>query len=508
MKLFKILFAAATMASLSGCTKLEETLNGQATQADAIRTADIDGLLKGCYTSFRGPYQDQTGIFCLEDMSSDNCIGPTRAGDWDDNGVWRVLHTHTWNAENQRIRDNFNNLLQIVFNTTNLLNFNPSKSIAAEARMLRAYAMFTVLDLYDQVPVRQPGEDLLQPSKVLKGTAALDQIISDLNIAMPDLSDGPAYKANKWAAKALLMKCYLNKGVYANRVSPTFDGADMDKVIALGTEIQSSGKFNLENYFYTNFAPNNGEVSKELIFTNQNSNTEAGNVRFHWHCGTHYNQTPGGWNGFTTLASFYDKFDSTDQRRGVKDTVYGFTGKTGMRVGMLIGQQFNSKGEKLKDRGGNDLVFTRDISPIVSTNIEAAGIRVVKYVPDMKDSTADKDNADNDYVLLRYSDVLLMSAEALHRKGSTLQALALVNSLRAKRKAPALTALTDDILLDERGRELYWESWRRNDMIRFKKFLLPYGTTKPGTDDPKYLVFPIPSNALAVNPNLSQNPGY
>ncbi|HYE55296.1 MAG TPA: RagB/SusD family nutrient uptake outer membrane protein, partial [Chitinophagaceae bacterium] len=82
------------------------------------------------------------------------------------------------------------------------------------------------------------------------------------------------------------------------------------------------------------------------------------------------------------------------------------------------------------------------------------------------------------------------------------------NELRATRGASPLASLTLDNLLDERGRELYWEMWRRNDMVRFGKYLEPYGTTKPAKSDNKYIVFPIPSSALAVNPNLQQNPGY
>jgi hypothetical protein len=61
-------------------------------------------------------------------------------------------------------------------------------------------------------------------------------------------------------------------------------------------------------------------------------------------------------------------------------------------------------------------------------------------------------------------------------------------------------------LLAERGRELYWETGRRTDLIRFGMFLKIW-QYKP-TDDPKYLLFPVPSQALAANPNLVQNPGY
>lgn len=490
---------------LTGCTKLDEKLNAELTLEEAQEIADINGLLRGCYNSFRGPFQDQTGVFALQDMSSDDCIGPTRGGDWDDNGVWRVLHTHSWDPENQRIRENFNNLLQIVFNTTNLLTFNPPADAAAQALALRAYAMFYVLDLYNQVPVREPGENLLQDPQVLVGSAALDKIIEDLESAQADLSETAAPTvATKWMAKTMLAKAYLNRGVYANRLAPTFDAADMDRVIALCDEVINSGKFQIEDDFFKSFTPTNTETSKEIIFANKNDIGDGGNVRFHYYCGTHYNQTPSGWNGFTTLANFYDKFEAADQRRG--RAYPGFTDVTGMRVGFLIGQQFDEDGVALKDRSGNNLVFTRDISPVISGQVETPGIRVVKYVPNMTDDIAG--TANNDYVLLRYSDVLLMKAEALFRKGNTDDALDIVNELRDTRGATELTALTADNLIDERGREFYWESWRRHDLIRFGKYLAPYGPTKPGTSDNKYIIFPIPSNALAVNPNLTQNPGY
>lgn len=490
---------------LTGCTKLDEKLNAELTQEEAIEIADISGLLKGCYTSFRGPFQDQTGVFALQDMSSDDCIGPTRGGDWDDNGVWRVLHTHTWDADNQRIRENFSGLLQIVFNTTNLLNFSPPAGPAAEAYALRAYAMFYVLDLYNQVPVREPGGNLLLDPDVFVGTDALGKIIEDLEKAEPDLSEtAPPTQATKWMVKTMLAKAYLNKGVYANRLAPTFETADLDKVIQYCDQIINSGRFSLEDDYFKSFTSANSETSREIIFSNKNEIGDGGNVRFHYYCGTHYNQTPSGWNGFTTLANFYDKFEAVDQRVG--RAYPGFTNVTGMRVGFLIGQQYDQNNAPLKDRSGNNLVFTRDISPVISGQVETPGIRVVKYVPNMVDDAGG--SANNDYVLLRYSDVLLMKAEALFRKGETDEALDIVNDLRDKRGATELASLTADNLLDERGREFYWESWRRHDMIRFGKFLAPYGPTKPGTSDNKYVIFPIPSNALAVNPNLTQNPGY
>ncbi|MEQ1678342.1 MAG: RagB/SusD family nutrient uptake outer membrane protein, partial [Chitinophagaceae bacterium] len=87
-------------------------------------------------------------------------------------------------------------------------------------------------------------------------------------------------------------------------------------------------------------------------------------------------------------------------------------------------------------------------------------------------------------------------------------AVDLVNSVRThpSRGASLLAAVTLDQLLDERGRELYLESWRKQDLTRFGKFLLPW--QEKAASDPKYLYFPIPNGQLAANPNLTQNPGY
>jgi hypothetical protein len=109
-----------------------------------------------------------------------------------------------------------------------------------------------------------------------------------------------------------------------------------------------------------------------------------------------------------------------------------------------------------------------------------------------------------------------MKAEAILQGGTPTNAgsfgysaLSIVNAIRTdpSRNATVLPSINLDILFDERGRELWWENWRRQDMIRFKKFLLPF-QEKDYPSDPKYLLFPIPYEQLSVNPNLVQNPGY
>lgn len=509
MKNIKILISTALVLSAVGCTKLDENLQGDLTgsQVGTGGGGNNAALLRGVYNSMRNSYQGQERVFALGELPGDAAIVPTRGGDWDDNGAWRVLHAHAWDAENQYIRNAYNDLSGTLFAATDFLQFNPNPQQAAEARFLRAFTMFDILDGWDQVAYREPGENTLQASKVRKGTEALDFIIAELTAIMSALPVKGPIGANQDAAKVLLMKCYLNRGVFANRAAPTFAPADMTQVITLADQIISSNRYTLANNYFDNFAPTNGTIGTENIFTAENvGGVESGGLNSRWHMTMHYNQNPGGWNGFTTLSDFYDKFTPADTRRGVAYPTPGVPNPGNrINVGFMVGQQYNwTTDAPLQDRTGAPLSFTREVNSVeTGNNLEITGIRVNKYPIDYPNDGSGR--VDNDYVYYRITDVMLMKAEAQLRTGSSA-GLAAVNVIRAKRGAAPLGSLTLDNLLDERGRELYWENYRRQDLIRFGKYLQPW-QGKPA-DDPKYLLFTIPNEQLAVNPNLTQNPGY
>lgn len=523
---------------IAGCTKLEEDLGSNLTASQAgtaLGASGTDLLLKAAYVDLTGPFGYQDPMFALEENTSDEALVPTRGGDWDDNGVWRVLHAHTWNANHGIIEGGFNSLSKLNFDATNVLAFGPTLAQAAEARFLRAFALYHLLTLYGQYPFRNPGDNLLNAPQVKSGKDATDFIISEVTAILPNLkATNGITLANPDAAKVLLMKCYLNRGAFANRAAPTFDAADMQQVITLGNSIITSGKYTYSTKYFDNFAVNNGAISKEGIFAYPNQSGVGVNhagIESRWKMTLHYNSyTPenpnAGWNGFSTISDFYSTFsptktvtftpaDSTlaDSRIGAK--FYPGTEKSGIKPGFLAGQQYNENGVKEKDRKGNDLAFTPTIAANQienGNNLEITGIRVIKYVPDYANFGGP---AGNWLMFYRYPDVVLMVAEAKLRTGDAAGALLLVNQLRAARGATPMTSIplvnTADVedpntLLAERGRELYWEIQRRTDLIRFGVFLKPW-QYKP-TDDPKYLVFPLPSAALAANPNLKQNPGY
>lgn len=508
------------ITSVYSCTKLNEEFRGELEEG----TSDVDpeGLLTTAYTSLNVPYQ-QEQRWVMQEISTDAAMAPTRGGDWDDNGMHRAIHLHTWNADNGYMNSTFVSLGTAIYNATNVLRFDPSAQQAAEARFIRAIAMFDLLDLYGVVPIREGAslEDFKVPPEVLQPQEAMDYIIGDLNEIMASLpNNGPnaAHVANRNAARVLLMKVYLNKGTFLNRQSPTFDAADMNQVLTLANEITSSGLYSVSEgaKYFDSFAPANGSISTENIYTLLNENgVRGGNVDRTWNTIAHYNMNPGGWNGWCTLSDYYDKFSASDVRRGIyyeyaQDTTSNRTKNyRRQNVGFFAGQQYNwSTNQPLMARNPANapLVYTREVTIRTSgATLETAGIRPMKYAFDY--SVTGQRN--NDWVVYRYSDVLLMQAEAILRggTGTAAQALALVNSVRTKRGISGFTSLTLDNLLDERARELYWEGWRRQDLIRFGKFLDAW-QEKVADAEPKTLLYPIPSQQIAVNPNLSQNAGY
>ncbi|MGI8636882.1 MAG: RagB/SusD family nutrient uptake outer membrane protein, partial [Segetibacter sp.] len=541
MKSYKKLaiLAVPILTVVTGCTKLDETLNSSLTRSEATAALGTQGtalLLNAAYTDITGSFFSQDAVFSLEENTSDESLVPTRGGDWDDNGVWRVLHAHTWNADHGQILNVFNSLNKLNFDATNVLTFKPNAKQEAEARFLRALSLYYLLDLYGQFPFREPGEDLRNAPKVYSGAEGVNFIISELTAVLPNLNaSDPITRATPNAANFLLMKCYLQKGAFINRATPTFDAADMQKVMSLGNAIIAGGKYSLTANYFDNFSVDNDIKSTEGIFTYPNTSgvsVNHGGIEARWNMTLHYNMyTPAnpnaGWNGFSTISEFYNTFgvngtpttfssaDAALDKRIGEVPYAGSTNISGLRPGFLVGQQYNENGVAIKDRKGAPLAFDPKISANMietGSNLEVTGIRVVKYVPDYTSNGKYYGGpAGNNLMIFRYADVILMVAEAKQRTGDAAGALKMVNDLRATRGAAPLTsmALVDasnvdapNTLLAERGRELYWESFRRTDLIRFGVFLKPWGL-KPN-DDPKNLVFPIPSQALAANPNLKQ----
>ena len=546
------LLLLTTLLSM-GCTKLKENENNKLV-IGAGGAASAGSQLIAAYNDLNTVMHGQDEIFSLQENTTDECLVPTRAGDWDDNGVWRVLHAHAWDATHGQVQQVFSNLGILESDATTTLALNPNPEQAAEATFLRSLAQYYFVNLYGQVPYRTiPNYNTINASPIMTPAEVIDTLITNLTGIISVLSStNPNYTANPNAARFLLMKVLLNKQAFLNPITPAAQvAADMQQVHDLGIAIENSGQsingssIALTPYYFDNFGPNNGGfgadstggISTENIFvygnngkaTNPNG-TSNGAIDDRWMMALHYNSWDqnnnygsAGWNGFSTIADVYTAFDPTDTRKGnvpypaALVNSHGVSPVSGLRVGLDSGAQLNENGVQEMDRRGNKLSFQ---GPVANTEtdlatLEGAGIRGIKYYPDYANYQS---HASNQLAIFRYADVLLMIAEAdlSGASGGSAEALSIVNSLHTARGASPIASISlvntgnlydPTTILEERQKELWWESWRREDMIRLGVFLTAWDL-KPADVGTTYILFPIPVAQLVANPNLKQNKGY
>lgn len=483
---------------------------------------DVDGSLSTIYNDIRGQAENQENLYSLTEVSTDELLVPTRGTDWGDNGIWRTVHVHTWGPTHNHVVNTWNDKNRAVLRCTEVIDplSKATPAQAAEAKFARAYNMWIVMDFWGQVPFRKPTDGPSVTPSVLSRKEAYDLVVQDLTDAIAGLPASSPASTNKTrpvkaTARFFLAKVKLNSIIY----NGAYGATDLDDVISLVNAIEADGYSLVGNYF---------SLFKGPTFTNTDViwNVTAGTGNRMWN-GLHYNQgrftevdatgtnSGGGWNGFSTLAEFYDKFEGPansnsigggqEERRGFTQTLASTdAANEGFGFGFQVGQMYGWKdgaAVALKDRTGKPLVFTKEFaeSGLIGNN-ETTGMRLLKYSPANGAFRAG-------VVMARFADAHLMRAEAMLRKGNAGGALTEVNKLRAIRtNTSSLASLDLPKMLDERARELYTEGWRRNDMIRFgvfkaKKQFKPEGD---GHTD----LFPIPASALLSNPGLKQNPGY
>jgi starch-binding outer membrane protein, SusD/RagB family len=530
-----------TLLTIS-CSKLDPKIQG----ADDI-VAFEDGVAPPA-SSLTKVYEQlnifvsQENWFAMSEHSTDELMGPTRGTDWDDFGTWRKLHQHSWDANHNQVNNTWNGLQTGLLQTTLLAEATTASAADKNAaRFLRAFFSYVDVDLYGQLQHRPATAAALVIPNVYTRSQAIDYIITELNAVIPTLpafTTGTRNRATKEAAQFLLAKCLLNKAVFkADPAAPagpfTFAAADMTQVITLCNSISQNAALSLSPYYWDNFTWESGTKSTENIFVRN----EGINMVWASCMGNHYNMSPDGWNGFTTLSDFYNSFETADMRKSdsVRGTIVlsatdyptaspslfwsgrnsSFSRLTGRGAGFLVGQQRGPADKKIgnavsniNDRSGGPLVFSNDVS--LDYAAEGKGIRTNKYPLNPLEMNGGGWGSANEYVFMRLADARLMKAEAILRGGIDPNAetpLSIVNQIRTLRNATTLGSVTLTNLLAERGRELYLEAQRRNDLIRFGKFNDPV-QERSGASAPFRVVFPIPNIALSSNPNLKQNVGY
>jgi hypothetical protein len=521
-----ILLIVLVVPAMNSCTDLEEIIIDKTTGEENLVEENMYEIVAPAYNNFNRLFW-HFRWWGFQETTTDECFFPTRGTDWFDGGVWQQQYLHIWTPQHRDVVDNWNELsigmARANYSMLLISEFEQTQEVKyfkAELSFLVSFFMYNYLDLYGQVPYRNYTETNFSVNpKVYQRTEAFNVITGKLRTIIPELGnrgDVPYGRITKDAARMLLAKLYLNKEVYTGDASNA-----LDSCIFYVNGLLNSGEYALADDYFGIFKPENHlnyrTATDEAILVCIQQDLEPAdldNNMSYVQVTLHYNQVLNGkfstnWNGYCATESYIRSLiahtdTATDVRWHDSRLVPGF----GVNIGFIYGQQYSYTGSKLTDRYNNPLIYTFEVplDPATETN----GVRVLKYFP--KPDPIQAQRYDNDFVVFRIADALLMRAECYYRKGQTDLALADINTLRAKRNTStiAIGQLTEDFILAERAIELYYEGFRRQDMIRFGKFLDPKDN-KPEASPATRLVLPIPQAAIdAIDDEslLKQNPGY
>ncbi len=442
---------------------------------------------------------DWGGWWFCQELTTDEVVIPIRDTDWDDGGKWVALYTHNWTNTTEAVAGMWDRFYRGIFEANKLIELwspgagTPSIDLAlAKLKVMRAFYYYLLIDNYGDVPYVTSFSQAPQLPYKNRRDSIWHWMVRDITPVVHHLEvGGSKYSVNKGMAYMLLAKLHLNAQEYIGQ--PKWDLAEKycDSVIALGV-------YTLESNPLGPFVTNN-QNSPEIIFSipfDEDAYTGFNlHMRtLHYNSNLTFNMPVGPWNGMAVVEAHYDSYANNDKRK----------------QGFLIGQQYSYDGQPITDpgAGGAPLVFTKNIPALrmdqsfTKIQIRMSGARIVKF----EIKLGAKDNLSNDFPIFRYADVLLMKAETLLRQGKSGDAVAYVNQVRQRAfdNYQPLTSITLDELLAERGREMFFEAHRRQDLIRFGKFNNAWWEKPASTPDRK--IFPIPQWAIDANPNLALDP--
>lgn len=526
---------------LSACSKfLEEDSKGSLTEEEAYATkADIlnNGVLAmynyiGGNSDSRGLQGTGRGVFDFNSLTTDEAIAPIRASDWYDGGFWKTLFTHNWAPGTASMKDMWDYLYQVVMLSNKFIEKidamptastdSDLKAYKAELRAIRAMYHFYIMDLFGNVPImtstKIKTEDIVQS----KRSEVFNFCVSELEEVYPLLIDdksnllGDSYgRVTRPVALFLLTKLMINAEVYCNNnwtegvlkkgaeMRFNIGGKSLNAWEACQHYASLIGEYDyrLEDDFSKNFSVTN-ENSTENIFTIPMNPVLYSNWYIYLFRSRHtsHGAVLGGSaeNGMCATIELVNAFgygtDNVDPR--FSKTFYA-------------DNVIENGSQVYLDDGVTPLIYyPLDVAmDITGTEHEkTAGARLHKYAPD-PDANADGRACNNDIVLFRYADVLLMVAEAKVRNGEDGQQE--LSEVRSRVGLPPVEATLDNIL-HERYLELAWEGWRRNDMVRFGIYGNKYTAHEPSSIDQSgaSIVFPIPADLMTMHPSWTQNPGY
>lgn len=558
---------------LASCS-LDETPRSKFSEEEAFSTPKLVyvNTVANVYSSIgNGLYGSDGGsVHTFQEFSSDASMIPGRQGDWVDGGAWQNIFLHNFESSVSKYNDVWNNLYRVIGlanssidRLNKYLGEHPEYAeYVYELRALRAVYYYYVMDLFGQVPLVVSSEVSANEVNQSNRSDVFKFVTSELAECIPHLSDsksqneGEYYgRITKAVAYMCMAKCAINAPVYTiDDTTPTsysaFVGTDKSgKATASeeqGKTVSEMGKninitldgetrnawetavycadqiaslgYRLQPSYADNFIVAN-QNSVENIWTRPNDCVNYKIDDYNIVRTLHYNHGGAigyqGWNGAC----------SSKQQM----LVYGYgtaNPDPRLKLNFYTDKDYMEETGKAVEDGatGKDLEymplavkvdFTATDDPHA---MKCSGARMKKYEFDK--STTQQFSFNNDLVIWRYADALLLKAEAEYRMGNKAEALTIVNEVRGRVAATLRTELTLNDILDERMLELAWEGVRRQDQIRFCTFTEPTADRFKGVthnasagdynDDTQgyTMVYPIPYAVLNLNKKLGQNPGY
>ncbi len=477
-------------------------------QADG--DADITSSDDGFFITMRA-------LWNLQTITTDEGINA-----WGDVGI-SDLNTQTWSAQNPFLTAVYQRLSLSVTYANDFLNVTAGSTepniirYRAEARYLRAFAYYWLMDLFANPPftTEEDGVGKYFPEQIQRPDL-FKFIVDELKAIEPDLGEpGSNYpQADKGTCWMLLAKTYLNAEVYTGTAQWGECKTYCDKVIA-------SPAYSLATDYRQNFSADNDRYhgNNEMIFAfaEDGINTQ-------------------GNGGITFIIE-----SSSDATYIRAEDYHGLTSNTNWNGNRARKDLMNILVDTLTVYGNNpvpatDTIFAqcpdgrvflrqkRSINIPTPSSSGDFGVGVYKFTAKNHDgSQADNYSptfASTDFPVFRLADAYLMRAESLFKSGNAGDALTDINVIRRRAYGDnsgdiTLGELNANFILDERAREFYYEGQRRTDLVRFGKFTGGAynwqwkGGTFNGTSTSSHLdIFPIPGDEISANPNIKQNDGY
>ena len=559
---------------LASCS-LDETPRSKFSEEEAFSTPKLVyvNTVANVYSSIgNGLYGSDGGsVHTFQEFSSDASMIPGRQGDWVDGGAWQNIFLHNFESSVSKYNDVWNNLYRVIGlanssidRLNKYLGEHPEYAeYVYELRALRAVYYYYVMDLFGQVPLVVSSEVSANEVNQSNRSDVFKFVTSELAECIPHLSDsksqneGEYYgRITKAVAYMCMAKCAINAPVYTiDDTTPTsysaFVGTDKSgKATASeeqGKTVSEMGKninitldgetrnawetavycadqiaslgYRLQPSYADNFIVAN-QNSVENIWTRPNDCVNYKIDDYNIVRTLHYNHGGAigyqGWNGACSSKQQMLVYGYGTANPDPRLKLNFYTDKDYMEE---TGKAVEDGAVKGKDLEYMPLAVKVDFTATDDPHaMKCAGARMKKYEFDK--STTQQYSFNNDLVIWRYADALLLKAEAEYRMGNKAEALTIVNEVRGRVAATPRTELTLNDILDERMLELAWEGVRRQDQIRFCTFTEPTADRFKGVthnasagdynDDTQgyTMVYPIPYAVLNLNKNLKQNPGY